>query len=110
MFRKFAFLAFAIAVLSGAFGLASAEAEEKLRGIVLVNVDSKTGRVTSARMLQSTGVQVVDAALLEQFRKWRFRPGTPPKVRIPVTFSLRGELPSSSRPNPFDMTGFGLRR
>ncbi|PYJ04996.1 MAG: hypothetical protein DME39_06630 [Verrucomicrobia bacterium] len=69
MFRKFAFLAFAIAVLSGAFGLASAEAEEELRGIVLMNVDSKTGRVTSARMLQSTGVQVVDATLLEQFSR-----------------------------------------
>ena len=89
MFRKFAFLAFAIAVLSGAFGLASAEAEEELRGIVLMNVDSKTGRVTSARMLQSTGVQVVDATLLEQFSR----------MAVQTRDAAEGENPSHVQPS-----------
>ncbi len=89
MFRKFAFLAFAIAVLSGAFGLASAEAEEELRGIVLMNVDSKTGRVTSARMLQSTGVQVVDATLLEQFSR----------MAVQTRYAVEGENSSHVQPS-----------
>jgi TonB family protein len=59
-------------------------------GIVFVDVDQKTGQVTSARMLQSTGYQILDEAALSAFRKWRFKPGTVEKVRIPISFTIRG--------------------
>jgi TonB family protein len=57
-------------------------------GIVLVDVDPNTGRVMSVRILQSTGFQTLDEAALKEFRKWRFKPGTASKVRIPITFDM----------------------
>jgi len=59
-------------------------------GIVLVDVDQTTGAVTSARMLRSTGHQILDDAALTAFRQWRFRPGTVREVRIPITYTMRG--------------------
>jgi TonB family protein len=59
-------------------------------GVVLVNVDQKTGQVTSARMLQSTGHQVLDEQAINAFRQWRFKPGTTREVHIPITFTMRG--------------------
>jgi TonB family protein len=59
-------------------------------GIVLVDVDQKTGKVTSARMLQSTGHQILDEAAPNAFRQWPFKPGKVQKVRIPITFTMRG--------------------
>jgi TonB family protein len=59
-------------------------------GIVLVEVDRNTGQVTSARMLQSTGHQILDEAALNAFRQWRFRPGTASKIRIPINFTMAG--------------------
>jgi TonB family protein len=59
-------------------------------GVVLVDVDQKTGQVTSARMLQSTGHQVLDEAALNAFRQWRFKAGTAREVNIPITFTMRG--------------------
>jgi TonB family protein len=60
------------------------------RGIVLVNVNSSTGVVTSAQMLKSTGYKVLDDSALEAFRQWRFKPGGVRKVGIPVNFVMRG--------------------
>jgi TonB family protein len=57
-------------------------------GVALVEVDSRTGIVTGARMLESTGWGALDNAALETFRKWRFKPGTVRKVRIPVAFGF----------------------
>jgi TonB family protein len=62
-------------------------------GIVRLDVEKRTGYVTSARMLKSTGHQILDNEALKAFRAWRFKPGTVSAVRIPVTFdmpSLRG--------------------
>jgi TonB family protein len=59
-------------------------------GIVLLGVDSSTGNVTSAQMLKSTGHQILDDSALEALRKWRFRPGTVHKVRIPINFTMQG--------------------
>jgi TonB family protein len=60
------------------------------RGIVLVNVDSSTGVVTSAQMLKSTGYKILDDSALEAFRQWRFKPDGVRKVRIPINFVMRG--------------------
>jgi len=57
-------------------------------GIVLVQVDQKTGRVTSARMEKSTGNALLDDAALDAFRRWKFRPGrTAAEVHIPINFT-----------------------
>jgi TonB family protein len=62
-------------------------------GIVLAEVDKKTGYVTAARMLQSTGYRVLDDAALNAFRQWRFKPGSVSHVRIPIRFLMQGGVP-----------------
>ena len=59
-------------------------------GIVLLNVDPSTGTVTSAQLLKSTGHKILDDSALEAFRRWRFKPGSVHKVRIPINFTMRG--------------------
>jgi len=59
-------------------------------GVVLMKVDSRTGYVTSAQMLKSTGYKLLDEAALEAFRRWRFKPGTVSVVKSPITFTMRG--------------------
>lgn len=56
-------------------------------GIVVVEVDPDTGRVTSATIVKSTGHTILDESALRAFREWRFRPGTPAKIKIPVAFT-----------------------
>jgi TonB family protein len=56
-------------------------------GLVLLEVDYETGRVTSARMLASTGNKQKDADALQSFRTWLFKPHTPKQVMIPITFA-----------------------
>jgi TonB family protein len=58
--------------------------------IVLLNVGSSTGTVTSAQLLKSTGYKILDDSALEAFRQWRFKPGSVRKVRIPIKFTMKG--------------------
>ena len=60
------------------------------RGMALLEIDSRTGTATSARMLQTTGWGVLDNAALKALRQWRFKPGTVRKARIPINFTLPG--------------------
>ncbi len=39
-------------------------------------------------MLKSTGHDILDDEVLKTFRKWRFHPGVPDHIRVPVKFSL----------------------
>ena len=55
-------------------------------GVGILNVDSR-GFVTSALMLKSTGQEVLDGAAIRAFREWRFKPGTPNRVEIPIEFA-----------------------
>src|SRR5437660_10688908 len=55
----------------------------------LVDVDPKTGWVTSARMEKSTGSKLLDDAAIAAFSRWRFRPGTVRQVHSPITFTHR---------------------
>ncbi len=58
-------------------------------GVVVVSV-SPSGSVTDASMGKSTGSSVLDNAAVSAFRNARFKPGTVPKVKIPITFTLTG--------------------
>ena len=62
----------------------------KGNGIVLMEVDKKTGLVKSARMEKSTGNKFLDAAALQASNQWRFKPGTVSTVQWPVTFWHNG--------------------
>ena len=57
------------------------------KGILELTVNSKTGQVTSARMLKSTGYKVLDNSAIEAFSGWHFRPGTVSHVRVPIEFT-----------------------
>jgi TonB family protein len=59
------------------------------KGMVEVSIDPKTGAVTSARMLRSTGQDLLDQSALKAFRQWHFRSGTIPNVKIPIEFNPR---------------------
>jgi TonB family protein len=59
-------------------------------GLAIMAVDPSTGAVTGVTMVQSTGNQILDNSAISAFRRWRFKTGTAPKVRVPITFTLTG--------------------
>ncbi|MFL6514476.1 MAG: energy transducer TonB [Chthoniobacterales bacterium] len=59
------------------------------KGVVLVTIDQQTGKVTGARMLESTGSQVLDGSALQAYSQWRFEPGTVSQLKMPIEFSNR---------------------
>ena len=58
-------------------------------GVCVVNVDG-SGSVTSASMAQSIGNPILDNAATSAFQRWRFKPGSVSKVKIPITFTMSG--------------------
>jgi len=60
------------------------------KGVAMVKVDPRTGYVTSALMLKSTGQEILDNAALRTFRQWRFKPRTVTTLEIPVQFTTKG--------------------
>jgi TonB family protein len=86
------------------------------KGTVLVMIDQQTGKVTGARMLQSTGSKLLDGAALEAYSQWRFQPGTGSQVKIPIEFASRPKPPTAKqtkRPPTFlypllILLGFGV--
>jgi len=67
------------------------------KGVALVTIDQQTGKVTGARMLQSTGNKQLDGAALEAYSQWRFQPGTGSQVKIPIEFASRPKPPASPK-------------
>ena len=67
------------------------------KGVVLVTIDQQTGKVTGARMLESTGNKQLDGAALEAYSQWRFQPGTGSQVKIPIEFASRPKPPVPKR-------------
>ena len=59
-------------------------------GVAVVTVDTSSGNVTDASMAQSIGSSILDNSAVSAFKRWRFKPGTVSKVRIPITFTLTG--------------------
>jgi len=72
------------------------------KGLVLVTIDTQTGRVTGARMLQSTGNKLLDGSALEAYSQWRFQPGSVSQVKMPIEFTNRppGQVPNQRGSQP----------
>src|SRR4051794_7833024 len=60
------------------------------RGVGMMKIDPATGNVTSCEMVQSTGSDILDAAVLTAFRQWHFKPGVAKAVKVPVMFTMDG--------------------
>ena len=59
-------------------------------GVILVKVDPSSGTVTGAHMFKTTGSKILDDAAVNAWRntKHHFKPGTLPRVLIPIRFTL----------------------
>ena len=55
-------------------------------GVCVMLVDTASGNVTSATMMQSTGNRVLDKVTIDTFRRWRFKPGSVSQISVPVTY------------------------
>ena len=55
-------------------------------GAFLLNVNPETGLVASIKIEKTTGLWSFDVSCLKTFIKWRFKPHTLTKVRVPVRF------------------------
>jgi TonB family protein len=60
-------------------------------GIAIITIDKSTGKVIDATMAISTESKELDAAALEAFRRWKFKPNTVTKAKIPITFTMAGK-------------------
>lgn len=58
-------------------------------GVCVVNVDPGSGSVTDATMAQSI-TPILDQSTLSAFRRWKFKPGTVSRVKIPITYTMTG--------------------
>ena len=61
-------------------------------GVVAIEIDPSKGKVVSCEMDPSTGNVELDRAALIAFRQWRFKPGTFPRIKIPIRFTIGGEV------------------
>ena len=59
-------------------------------GVCVVTVDPGSGAVTDAVMAQSIGNAILDNSAVSAFKRWRFKPGSVSKVKIPITFTMTG--------------------
>jgi TonB family protein len=59
-------------------------------GVAVISADPNSGLAVDAMMEQSIGNPILDNSTISAFRRWRFKPGTPVRVRIPITFVLTG--------------------
>lgn len=61
-------------------------------GVAILQFDPETGRVSEAHMSISTGSTVLDEDSLKAFRQWRVVPHTFEAVRIPITYTMGGDI------------------
>ncbi len=59
-------------------------------GVAVISVDPNSGLAVDAMVEQSIGSPILDNSTVSALRRWCFKPGTPARVRIPITFVLTG--------------------
>jgi TonB family protein len=62
-------------------------------GMIRLTLDIKTGLVTRAAMLKSTGFSALDQSAVSAFKRWTWKPGRWKEIYLPVTFRI-GNAPS----------------
>jgi periplasmic protein TonB len=59
-------------------------------GVALLTIDQTLGTVTDVLMPQSCGNAILDNSTLDALRRWRFKPASVARVRVPITYTLMG--------------------
>jgi periplasmic protein TonB len=59
-------------------------------GLALLTIDQTLGTVTDVLMPQSCGNAILDNSTLDALRRWRFKPASVARVRVPITYTLMG--------------------
>lgn len=59
-------------------------------GMALLTVERTSGVVTDVIMTQSSGSAILDNSTLDALRRWRFKPASVARVRVPITYTLMG--------------------
>ncbi len=62
--------------------------------VVRMDIDLKTGLVTNASIIRSSGFPKLDDAAFNALRRWRFKPGKWKQAEIPVIFTMHGPAPT----------------
>src|SRR5205814_7726704 len=60
------------------------------KGVFVLHLDTRSGKVVSVSVAKSTGTMILDQSAVAGLKQWRFRPG-PKAVRIPFEFTHRPE-------------------
>lgn len=59
-------------------------------GIARLTINTETGEVNHAAMQISTGSPMLDDATLNALRRWKFKPHTTDRAKVPITFTMLG--------------------
>ena len=51
-----------------------------------MNIDQKTGLVSSVSVKKTTGSAALDKISIDALRQWKFRTPTKPSVEVPIAF------------------------
>jgi len=62
--------------------------------VVRMDIDLKTGIVTNASVIRSSGFPKLDDAAFNALRRWRFKPGKWKEAEVPVVFTMHGPAPT----------------
>ena len=62
--------------------------------VVRMEIDLKTGLVTNATIIRSSGFPKLDDAAFSALRRWRFKPGKWKEAEVPIKFTMHGPPPT----------------
>ena len=62
----------------------------KGRGVYRLTINPKSGLVDELKIVKSTGYRELNELAAKALLQWRFKPGTPSPVEVPVEFAIQG--------------------
>src|SRR5437660_7478617 len=63
--------------------------QREATGLFRITIDLKTGLVTDAVIIRSTGYRGLDISGIKSLRQWRWRPGTWKQIDVPIRFTMQ---------------------